>query len=80
MYEELLIVYEEYIGGGVVTTVMSEMASQLLGEFCKLAESCKTEKLLFAIALSGNSTKLELHHMGSLGLLFLWTNILLKNT
>ena len=28
-------------GGGVVTAVMSEVASQLQGEFCKHAESAK---------------------------------------
>ena len=53
MYEEL-IVYVEHIGGGVVTAVMSEVTSQLQGEFCKLAEICKTEKLLSAIVLSVN--------------------------
>ena len=53
MYDKL-IVYVEHIGGGVVAAVMSEMTSQLQGEFCKLAESCKTEKLLSATALSVN--------------------------
>ena len=53
MYEEL-IVYVEHTGSGDVTAVMSEVTSQLQGEFCKLAESCKTEKQLSAIALSVN--------------------------
>ena len=44
MYEELIVSVED-IGGGVVTAVMSEVTSQLQGEFCKLAEICKTEKL-----------------------------------
>jgi len=39
------------LGGRVVTTVLT---SQFQGEFCKLAEICKTEKLLSAGALSVN--------------------------
>ena len=64
MYEELIVSVED-IGGGVVTAVMSEVTSQLQGEFCKLAEICKTEKLLYAIALSVNQeiNKLEPYHM-----------------
>ena len=61
MYEELIVSVED-IEGGVVTAVMSEVTSQLQGEFCKLAE---TEKLLYAIALSVNQEikKLEPYHM-----------------
>ena len=64
MYEELIVSIED-IGGGVVTAVMSEVTSQLQGQFCKLAEICKTEKLLYAIALSVNQEikKLEPYHM-----------------
>ena len=64
MYEELIVSVED-IGGGVVTAVMSEVTSQLQGQFCKLAEICKTEKLLYAIALSVNQEikKLEPYHM-----------------
>ena len=64
MYEELIVSVED-IGGGVVTAVMSEVTSQLQEEFCKLAEICKTEKLLYAIALSVNQeiNKLEPYHM-----------------
>ena len=61
MYEEL-IVYVEHIGGVVVITVMPEMTSQLQGELCKLAESCKTEKLLFAIALPVLQLSASLHN------------------
>ena len=39
---------------GVVTAVMSKLTSQFQGKFCKLAEICKTEKLLSAVALSVN--------------------------
>ena len=64
MYEELIVSVED-IGSGVVTAVMSEVTSQLQGEFCKLAEICKTEKLLYAIALSVNQEikKLEPYHI-----------------
>ena len=64
MYEELIVSVED-IGGGVVTAVMSEVTSQLQGEFCKLAEICKTEKLLYAIVLSVNQgiNKLEPYNM-----------------
>ena len=64
MYEELIVSVED-IEGGVVTAVMSEVTSQLQGEFCKLAEICKTEKLLYAIALSVNQEikKLETYHI-----------------
>ena len=66
MYEELIVSVED-IGGGVVTAVMSEVTSQLQGQSCKLAEICKTEKLLYiyAIALSVNQEikKLEPYHM-----------------
>ena len=64
MYEELIVSVED-IEGGVVTAVMSEVTSQLQGEFCKLAEICKTEKLLYAIALSVNQeiNKLEPYNM-----------------
>ena len=64
MYEELIVSVED-IEGGVVTAVMSEVTSQLQGEFCKLAEICKTEKLLYAIALSVNQEikKLEPYHI-----------------
>ena len=46
----------QYVVGGTVTAVMSEVPSQLQGEFCKLAEICKTEKLWSAVVLyeSGN--------------------------
>ena len=55
MYEELIVyVCRAYIGGGVVIAVMSEVTSQLQGEFSKLAGICKTEKLMSAIALSVN--------------------------
>ena len=64
VYEELIVSVED-IEGGVVTAVMSEVTSQLRGEFCKLAEICKTEKLLYAIALSVNQEikKLEPYHI-----------------
>ena len=35
-------------------------------------------KVAIDSAKTGNSTKLELHHMASLKLVFLWTSILLK--
>ena len=72
MYEELIVSVED-IGGGVVTAVMSEVTSQLQGEFCKLGEICKTEKLLYAIVLSVNQeiNKLEPYPMAYLKLPFL---------
>ena len=61
MHDEL-IVYVEHIVSRDVTAVMSEVTSQLHREFCKLAEICKTEKLLSA-AISVNQ---EINKSGTL--------------
>ena len=49
--------------GGVVTAMMSKLTSQLQEQFCKLAEICKTEKLLSAVAFSVNQ---EINKTGTL--------------